>query len=972
MRFTPLTPKQETQSMIEEFGGYNHTPRPSEAEFYDMKNMTSDSYPLLGTRAARGTLDLSDTFDTVVYKDGKLLGVEEGKESQKFTVKETVEAADAPQEPKPPETIKIDKTVIVKKTDDITIDSIGSYIYIRTINDEGFVHAVARNVVRKTENEDTIEIQMSDLYDIEIFRFSCIGFDDYKPITYSDVFVESIDKTKITLRLRRKYSGDDLSNISNQIQNSNLCVNINGVTFVLTEGVEKKFTQEWALCRASSVWSELAESGGYNVYVSIITDDFLKAVQCEWTSERIKEYYARELTSSISCHGYIYVGETVSLNSVHYSKAEYEAQCIENDKEYAEAYEQYRKDMFASVNVVPRIAQDIAKAMEGTTVRIGETELYCKNAEGDTMYLQKPIPRIEEGTEIETNIRPLTITTYELKTGEKKVQAIGAASDTKEKKIISMGADVVLLPDNLYMNMIQTEKNGTLESESSLKSYGIGDAVKKSLSTLICTCVRNGDKFLFPEIEYSGYLPETAPTTNAYCMNSWTDPENPKLQQYSVATKLWTTVETYLKIYSIDLDESLKEGDSVRIFRGQKDEPGTQSYYAYLYFGDELFIGNEGKSHLIYASGKEKVPQSLQQTYGKMERNYIVIKGLVSFGSPNGVYDPSITNGKEVFRIKRTVPKMDYVVECNNRLWGCRYGKNEDGEFVNEIYASKLGDPKNWFCYEGTAMDSYSVSLGSDGPFTGAVVYAGTPIFFKENYMHRIYGNYPANYQVMTQTVRGVQTGSDRSLSVVNEVLFYHSNDGICVYDGSMPYCISDALGGVSYKNAIGAGTQGKYFVSLEREDGKRELMVYDLAKRMWHKEDNLPIKQLIGAGETLVAVTQSHDILDMLGKYGTTDECFEWYAESGNIGYSMAGKKYVGRILMRFTMERGSFVRVGIAYDDEREFRTVTTYADEGTGTASIPIRPMRCDHFRIRIEGKGQVKLISVSKTIKKGASR
>ena len=46
---------QSSRESATEFRGYNHTHRVSGKEFYDMKNMTSDSYPMLGTRAARGT-----------------------------------------------------------------------------------------------------------------------------------------------------------------------------------------------------------------------------------------------------------------------------------------------------------------------------------------------------------------------------------------------------------------------------------------------------------------------------------------------------------------------------------------------------------------------------------------------------------------------------------------------------------------------------------------------------------------------------------------------------------------------------------------------------------------------------------------------------------------------------------------------------------------------------------------------------
>ena len=56
---------------------------------------------------------------------------------------------------------------------------------------------------------------------------------------------------------------------------------------------------------------------------------------------------------------------------------------------------------------------------------------------------------------------------------------------------------------------------------------------------------------------------------------------------------------------------------------------------------------------------------------------------------------------------------------------------------VNELYACKLGDFKNWNCFLGISTDSYVASVGTDGPWTGAVTYLGNPIFFKETCLHK-------------------------------------------------------------------------------------------------------------------------------------------------------------------------------------------------------------------------------------------
>ena len=68
---------------------------------------------------------------------------------------------------------------------------------------------------------------------------------------------------------------------------------------------------------------------------------------------------------------------------------------------------------------------------------------------------------------------------------------------------------------------------------------------------------------------------------------------------------------------------------------------------------------------------------------------------------------------EQTVQLERRVPDLDFVTECDNRVWGCSSRENV-------IYACKLGDPTNWFSYRGIAADSYAVTVGSDGAFTGA------------------------------------------------------------------------------------------------------------------------------------------------------------------------------------------------------------------------------------------------------------
>ena len=54
MKLPKLRELQASRQMVDTFRGYNHNLRISDGEFFDMKNMTGDYYPILSPRKKRG------------------------------------------------------------------------------------------------------------------------------------------------------------------------------------------------------------------------------------------------------------------------------------------------------------------------------------------------------------------------------------------------------------------------------------------------------------------------------------------------------------------------------------------------------------------------------------------------------------------------------------------------------------------------------------------------------------------------------------------------------------------------------------------------------------------------------------------------------------------------------------------------------------------------------------------------------
>jgi hypothetical protein len=490
-----------------------------------------------------------------------------------------------------------------------------------------------------------------------------------------------------------------------------------------------------------------------------------------------------------------------------------------------------------------------------------------------------------------------------------------------------MGAYVIILPDKKYINTLDYMDKGEIEAEFTTQA---------DVSFTICK---------LDGTDYSNSIPIDEPS-NPNNMDLWIDisTEPHSLKQWSESSGMWVTIPTtYIKISSPGIGVPFERYDGITI-SGLK---GTVLH--------DSVSGNpiEDTSDLSALDGTAVVWEK--------GNDYIVILGILDV---TRIISDKIT-------ISRKMPNMDFIVESENRLFGCRYGEAANGDIVNEIYVSKLGDFKNWNCFMGLSTDSYVASCGTDGQFTGAITHLGYPLFFKENCVHKVYGSYPANFKIQTTVCRGVQKGCNDSLAIVNEVLYYKSRNAVCAYDGSLPAEISYAFGEESYSEAVAVAHGNKYYISMKDISGESNLFVYDTSKGLWHKEDNLAVKKFCSCRNELYCIPQySNDIKTMFGS-GTIDTSpINWMAETGIIGMYSPDKKYISRINIRMSLDTGASVKIYIQYDSMGNWEPVFFMTSTSLHSFSIPIRPKRCDHFRIRIEGDGDAKIFSISKTLEQGS--
>lgn len=512
-----------------------------------------------------------------------------------------------------------------------------------------------------------------------------------------------------------------------------------------------------------------------------------------------------------------------------------------------------------------------------------------------------------------------------------EVQGVTLSTDESmlPKKIVNMGAYVCIWPDKKYFNLVDTTDYGSMDAGITISGSNLHAQM----------CRGDGTNYDYTQIISSASEPEN-PANGQLWLD--TSGDNHVLKQYDAATSSWTEVaSTYVKIYGsgTGIGHNFRMYDAVNISGLETDNLDAKI---------QAQVQALNGSMIVYFAGED----------------YIVVAGLLS-QAVDIAEEASVS-------VERPVPDLDYICESNNRLWGCKYGLDEQaGSIVNEIRACKLGDFKNWNCFMGLSTDSYTVSVGSDGPFTGAVSQRSYPIFFKEDCIHRISGSTPSNFQLTTTVCRGIQDGSWRSAVVANEAVYYKSRSDVMMYDGaSVPTSISGQLGGVLYSDARAGSVAGYYYISMKDKQDNWHLFVYDTKLGIWHREDNF---RALGFGQVedeLYAIDEEHNkIVSMLGSLGTLETNIPWEAVFGLFGTDRTNRKYLSRFNLRMQMDTGAKAKLAIQYDSDGRWIEQGEIYGQGTRTFMIPVVPRRCDHLQVRLTGTGRCRVYAISRILEVG---
>lgn len=313
----------------------------------------------------------------------------------------------------------------------------------------------------------------------------------------------------------------------------------------------------------------------------------------------------------------------------------------------------------------------------------------------------------------------------------------------------------------------------------------------------------------------------------------------------------------------------------------------------------------------------------------------------------------AVNEASTAIKLERKIPDLDFICESENRLWGC------DSD-TQTIYASALGDPTNFYVYEGLSTDAYTLAVGTEGKFTGCCKLSSSVLFWKETKLHKMLGSYPAEYAMYTYEMEGLQDGCQKSQQVINDTLFYKGHHGVYAYSGGTPTLISENFGEKEFTDAIAGNDGDSYYLSV-KDGAAHKLMVYETKTGIWVLEDGTEAVDFARIGKDLYMLDGIGDVYLLDGAPTPKDQ--RWVAQFTPMYETIDGKKTYSKLLVRLELPAGSHV-IAKARFDGKSWQECGRVAGRDYNVTAMRIATNRCDKFELRLEGEGECTILGISR--------
>lgn len=295
--------------------------------------------------------------------------------------------------------------------------------------------------------------------------------------------------------------------------------------------------------------------------------------------------------------------------------------------------------------------------------------------------------------------------------------------------------------------------------------------------------------------------------------------------------------------------------------------------------------------------------------------------------------------------LKKRTRVLDNITIHHGRIWG----SSPSG---NQIYGSSSSDLFSFSSEDITKGFAVRIPSDTAGTVTGMCEYSNNLIVFKESSITIIDGDSPTNYY--SYVINGIGCIDPRSIAVTPSGVLFLSYNGFYIWSGNVPQLFSSRLD-TKYVSAVSGYNDGIYYACAVRaDDGKRELLTYNMQYNIWHVLDDIEVtgyfafkgKWYMSDRTCIYECDTAKDLA----------ETVDWSFTSVKIHNNTLDEKALTDLWIRCEMEDGAEFTVETCGEDGR-FTKHLTYKGNGMEIFRCPVRMNMCSHYQYRISGHGQV---------------
>lgn len=294
------------------------------------------------------------------------------------------------------------------------------------------------------------------------------------------------------------------------------------------------------------------------------------------------------------------------------------------------------------------------------------------------------------------------------------------------------------------------------------------------------------------------------------------------------------------------------------------------------------------------------------------------------------------------------MPRIRYATVYLSRVFGV------DGD---RVYASAFNDPSDWeldTSEDLQAQNAWATTSQSNtravGGFTALACCDGCAVCFRGDYMQQVYNN--------KNPFRLVDIGSwgcldNEAHCLWNNTLAFASHNGIWLYSGGYPKCISDPLAISDFTGTRLAASRDLLYAYVPSE---RRIFVYENTGESWGERSLPDVTLMVGDGESVFAFLGSGRVVKLdAGEY----ETFSLSSDSMSLGVENP-KKLKG---IAVTAELGEDSSLEIEVETGGQRKTVASASSPGLQVIRSALNLLRSDFVSFRFTGSGKVDLFGVS---------